>query len=131
MATSKDETSDLFLIFGLRRIEGESNAFVVVDALQRQHHVWDDISLGKLLAKLHDDPEIPRAKVDRPQNDAIGFVARIARQILPEYADLLSHAEPLAHHAAEKLKSRAKTNGHRSSKGPRPAKRRSVKDKEA
>lgn len=118
-----------YLIFGLRRVpSAEGDVFVVIDALEREHHVWDTTSLGRLLATLVDDSSLPRSKVDRPQNETVGLVAKIASKIMPEYADLISNAAPLAHHAAETFKaSRTRVNGS-SRKGPRPA-RRSVKHK--
>lgn len=125
-------TDPSFMIFGIRRAPGQSDGYVVIDALEREHHVWGEHALGLLLAKLHDDAELPRSKVDRPQNEVVGLVGRIARRILPEYADLIGSAEPLAHHATETLSkiSQARANGAKHSKktsrngrGPRPSKR--------
>ncbi len=132
MTNGKDAS---FMIFGCRRAPGQTDAYVVIDALEREHHVWGEHALGLLIAKLHDDDQLPRSKVDRPQNEVVGLVGRIARRFMPEYADLIGSAEPLAHHATETLsklskiskdaKARASANGKKTKngRGPRPSKR--------
>lgn len=85
--------------------------YVVTDPNNQEYFAADEVSLGRVVARLLADPSIPRMTEQR-QDPIVGLVASIARRALPKHRDILDMSEPLAHHVTEIVKDkRARSTG--------------------
>lgn len=73
-----------------------AGGYYVLDARSQRHHVKDERDLWQLLAQLSTDDDLPRTKVEQ-HNNVVGVVAGVMRRIVPNHAELVDAAEPLAH----------------------------------
>ena len=78
--------------------------YAVTDSTGTVHHAGDTVGLGRLVARLVDDPEIPRTVPDSHERNAVIDVAgRVARRLVPEKSPLFDMLEPLAHMVGNKI----------------------------
>jgi hypothetical protein len=102
------------MICGIRR--ESDGTYVVTDALQRSHYAGDVSGLGKIIARLYDDPDMPRSVTDTTErNEAVTVVTKIARKFARDSAEtkLIDHLEPLAHIVGNKMQEHARRPGRR------------------
>lgn len=94
------------VLLGIRH--DSDGTFVVVDATGAEHHAGDPVGLGKLVARLAMDPEIPRTVPDPGErNPVIDVASRIARKVMPERSRTLDIIEPFAHFMTNKIAEQA------------------------
>jgi len=106
MSESEPNTK-AFTLVGIRR--DPDGTYTVVDAIAREHCAGDDVGLGKLLARLAIDPDLPKAQSDTERNPVVAIVGQIARKVVtnPRQAKLVDLMEPLAHAVGNELARRA------------------------
>ncbi len=103
-----DPNPKAFTIVGIRR--DPDGTYTVVDAIAREHYAGDEVGLGKMLARLAVDPELPKAQSDEGErNPVVSIVGQIARKVVTNsrQARLVDLVEPLAHAVGNELARRA------------------------
>jgi len=96
-----EPTPPLVLLGICRESDG---TYAVTDATGAVHHAGDTVGLGRLVARLIDDPEIPRTVPDsHERNPVIDVASRVARRLAPEQSHFLDMVEPLAHIVGNKI----------------------------
>jgi hypothetical protein len=70
-------------------------SFQVLDGLMRTHRASNEVELGKLLAELIQDPDIPRPEMAPPRNDFVRAGTRLLSRVFPQFGRLITAAEPL------------------------------------
>jgi len=103
------------ILLSIRRVDDH---YLVTDALERVHSARNEEELGKLIAELLVDEDLPRFRLEK-KNDLVTLMARVGRRVLPEHRDLLDVAEPMVHVVTEKALAYKKKRGKRASAGGR------------
>lgn len=86
-------TENAILLSCCRRADG---TFAITDALGREYVAADEVSLGKLVASLTADEDVPRIRVEK-RHDIVGMVATAFRRFLPQHREIVDAVEPAAH----------------------------------
>lgn len=84
------------MLLGFRR--DDDGTYTIVDPLGTEHMAGDVLSVGRIVTKLLQDPEMPRANPEAVErNPVVDVAARVARRVAPERSGLLDILEPVAH----------------------------------
>lgn len=99
--------------------KNSDGSYTIFDALDRAHEAETPAGIGKIVARLVDDPDLPRAHGNA--HDAnVGLVAEVAKRITgkfaPELAPLVTAFEPAAHAVATAVANRPPRQRRRSNK---------------
>lgn len=68
----------------------------IVDASGRQFLVSDASMLWKTLLEICDDPDLPKAQVQKPENQYVGLAATVAKRFMPHHSETLDKVTPVA-----------------------------------
>lgn len=83
--------------------------YTIYDALSRAHEAETPAGIGKICARLVDDPDLPRSH-GNTHDQNVGLVAEIAKRLTgkfaPDLAPLVTAFEPAAHAVATTLANR-------------------------
>ncbi len=108
--SDRDPNPKAFTLIGIRR--DPDGTYTVVDAIAREHCAGDDVGLGKLVARLSVDPDLPKtaSESETERNPLVAVMGQIARKVVtdPKQAKLVDLVEPLAHAVGNELARQAK-----------------------
>jgi hypothetical protein len=88
------------LVLGFSR--DEDGTFTILDSLNRSHQAETPAGIGKIVARLLADAELPRSKVNHDKD--VSLVAEIAKRVTgrvaPDLTNVVEAFEPAAHAVA-------------------------------
>jgi len=100
--------------------KADDGTYTIVDALNQTHVAETPGGVGKIIARLVDDPNLPRSEVKLDQNVSLfaEIVKRVTGRVAPDLAPLVTAFEPAAHAVANTLANRpARPRRRRNNRG--------------
>lgn len=89
--------------------KGDDGTYTIYDALQRTHEAETAAGVGKIVARLIDDPTLPKVEggpIDHNVSLLSEIAKRITGRVAPEFMPLITAFEPAAHAVADTLAKR-------------------------
>jgi hypothetical protein len=106
------------MLLGFRR--DDDGMYTIVDPTGVDHMACDVLSVGRIVTKLVQDPEMPRANPEAiERNPVVDVAARVARRVAPEKSALMDMLEPLAHLVTNEVSKKVAARPRRNPAGRR------------